>query len=142
MYFGFPANNGRIIVQDKKSRKEVICKLCLKAIKYSGNTTNLRFHLKEHHRRTYLSLPADKVVAHEKPSPQQTIVQSITATQKIPTASPKWNKLTNSVSYFTAKDMQPLDTIDDIGFRHLLQTFEPPTFKKIIDNQISTTIVC
>ena len=51
-----PAQDGDII-QDKKEQKTVICKLCLRSIKYSGNTTNLHFHLKEHQRSTYSSLP-------------------------------------------------------------------------------------
>ena len=43
------------------------------------------------------------------------ILQAVSATQLIPTSSPKWNKLTESICYFIAKDMQPLDTVDEIG---------------------------
>ena len=34
-----------------------------------------------------------------------------------------WNKLTNSICYFIAKDMQPYDTVNVKGFQHLLRTF-------------------
>ena len=40
-------------------------------------------------------------------------------------SSPLWNKLTNSISYFIAKDMQPHDTINDVEFRHMIATFQP-----------------
>ena len=42
--------------------------------------------------------------------------------------------------YFIIKDMQPLDTIDDKGFRHMFQTFEPrytlPSRKTISTKQL------
>ena len=40
-------------------------------------------------------------------------------------SSPLWNKLTNSISYFIANDMQPYDydTINDVGFCHIIATF-------------------
>ena len=59
-YFGFPAINGKhsneylsyiiiiigkFIEPDKKKRTSVHCKLCPKVLKYSGCTTNLRYHL-------------------------------------------------------------------------------------------------
>ncbi len=81
-------------------------------------------HLKEHHRNVYSALPAlDK--RNRPPPTQRTLTETLSSVQKIPTSSPKWNKLTESVCYFVAKDMQPLDTVDDSGFRHLLKTFEP-----------------
>ena len=33
-HFGFPAKDGHII-EEKKERKDVVCTLCFKAIKYS-----------------------------------------------------------------------------------------------------------
>ncbi len=87
--FGFPAQGGRIILE-KKNRKKVYCKLCSTSIKYSGNTTNLHFHLKEHHRNTYSALPAlDK---RNRPLPTQpTLTETLSSVKKIPTSSPKWN---------------------------------------------------
>ena len=50
-YFGFPAINRRFREEDKKQRKEVMCRIvgCKKIAKYSGNTTNLLFHLQHMH---------------------------------------------------------------------------------------------
>ena len=109
-----------------KKRDVVHCKLCIKTIKYSGNTSNLRFHLREHHKSVFISLPkTESIVEKQKDVHQSTITQAIASSQPIPQSSTKWNKLTDSVLYFLSKDMQPLDTIDDKGFRHLLYTFEP-----------------
>ena len=55
-YFGFPAKNGKYIEGDKKKRMKVCCKLCYKSIKYSGNTSNLRAHLKQDHKKDFLVL--------------------------------------------------------------------------------------
>ena len=35
------------------------CKLCQKVIKYCGNTSNMKFHLREHHRTIFKSLPKE-----------------------------------------------------------------------------------
>ena len=40
-------------------------------------------------------------------------------------SSPRWNELTQAICYFLAKDMQPLDTVNDTGFRTMLKKFEP-----------------
>ena len=38
-------------------------------------------------------------------------------------SNPKWKKLIDSISYFLAKDVRPFDTVNDSGFRHLLNAF-------------------
>ena len=127
-HFGFPAKDGKFVEANKKNRTEVFCKVCLKCLKYCGNTTNLHFHLKEHHRSIYSSLAVQAGSSRKKevnlPN-QLRIAEAIAATQKLPQSSTRWNKLTDSMCYFIAKDMQPLDTVDDRGFRHLVHSFEP-----------------
>ena len=49
-YFGFPDKDGKFVEPDKRKRMSVHCKLCAKVVKYTGNTTNLRFHLERSHR--------------------------------------------------------------------------------------------
>ena len=72
----------------------------------------------------YLVLTDDKISKQFTSISQSTILQ-LRMLQKIPTASPKWNRFKDAVCYFIAKDLQPLDTVDDKGFRHLLHTIEP-----------------
>ena len=80
-HFGFPAKNGEII-EKKKDRKNVTCKLCFITIKFSGNTTNLRFHLKEYYKNAYESLLADKSSKQSTSISQSTTFQAMNATQK------------------------------------------------------------
>ena len=54
-HFGFPSTNGKIM-QVRKNRKQVYCRLCPKVLKYSGNTTNLRFHLQSTHSPVHKAL--------------------------------------------------------------------------------------
>lgn len=80
-HFGFPAKDGEII--KKKDRKNVTCKLCFKKSKFSENTTNYWFHLKEHHRSAYESLSVDDKSSKQSTSTfQSTILQAMNATQK------------------------------------------------------------
>ena len=99
-YFGFPAINGKIVIE-KKERDKVHCKLCSRVIKYSGSTTNLRFHLKEHHRSVFNSLPSPDSSSHTRPvilsKDQSTLPQIISAAQPIHPSSARWNKLTNGI---------------------------------------------
>ena len=44
---------GNFIEPDKKQRKNVNCKLCPKVLKYSGNTSNMRFHLESSHKAEF-----------------------------------------------------------------------------------------
>ena len=48
-FFVFPRKDGKYIEPDKKKRTEVHCQSCKQILKYSGNTTNPRFHLDSHH---------------------------------------------------------------------------------------------
>ena len=93
----------------------------------------MRFHLKEHHKAVFTTLKssANKTVYNA----QATLLQVMSASQPLPTSCLRWNKLTDAVVYFICKDMQPLSTIDDVGFRHMAKAFEPrytPSSRKTI----------
>ena len=130
-YFGFLAKDGRFVEPDKKKRTTVHCKLCARVLKYAGNTTNLRFHLENTHRTQFQALQqAKKDDMRRKTVPtRQAVQQSIPAAFQslipLPRSSPRWNRLTEAVCYFIAKDMQPMDTVNDVGFRKMIHEFEP-----------------
>ena len=114
---------------DKKKRTSIHCKLCQKVLKYAGNTTNLRYHLQLSHRAEFLLLqrqPADKDKMKQlSTSTQLSVEDSFLLSTPMASSSPRWNQLTQSVCYFIAKDMQPIDTVNDTGFRKMLKNFEP-----------------
>ena len=75
-----------------KNRKQVYCRLCPKVLKYSGNTTNLRFHLQSAHSTVYKALvrsenkPKEDHPKHTHQG-QTTIQESLEKRQPIPSTS-------------------------------------------------------
>lgn len=132
-YFGFPANNGNFVEAERKKRTKVFCKLCDMDFSYKGNTTNMITHLNYCHKEEYeivkkqLDAQAqDKHVSSEVScSSQRTIVSSFELLTPYSRTLSRWNKLTNSITYFIAKDMLPISTVNDHGFRQMLQKFDP-----------------
>ena len=93
----------------------------------------MRFHLENSHALQYQALQqASKAKEGAAASSstraargQQSIVSALHAAVPLPRLSTRWTKLTESVCYFVAKDMQPLDTVNDVGFRSMIREFEP-----------------
>ena len=105
-------------------------------LKYSGNTANLRYHLELNHHTQFLLLQTkEKEKDQSSTSTQKSVKDLFVQATPLPTSSTRWNHLTESVCYFIAKNMQPIDTIDDKGFRKVLQQFEPrytpPDYKTV-----------
>ncbi|XP_059477679.1 E3 SUMO-protein ligase ZBED1 [Neocloeon triangulifer] len=64
-YFGFPGTEkGEII-----SRDRAVCCLCCKEISYTGNTTNLRAHLRNKHAATLEELELEELTLSNKKTP-------------------------------------------------------------------------
>ena len=131
----------RKVEKNKKNRRHVYCKLCRKQLNYVGNTTNQLVHLKNHHTTEYCEWQvAEKAKQGPKAtqsSKQPSIKDALQGVQPMLHSSPRWKKLTDAVCYFIAKDGQPLDTVNDKGFRHLLSSLEPrytPPDRKTITN--------
>ena len=134
---------GNFTEPDKKKRTIVYCKLCPKVLKYSGNTTNMRYHLELNHRAQFLILQENKKKesgesSTSSDSGQASVKDMLSQSNSLPTSSARWNHLTQSVCYFIAKDMHPIDTINDTGFRKMLKQFEPryiPPDRKTVSNK-------
>ena len=85
-------------------------------------------HLKENHIEEYRICKDSSTSTQSsstKDKQQMTISECIKASQPLPRSSPRWKTLTDSVCYFIAKDLQPYDTVNDPGFLHMINTFEP-----------------
>ena len=127
-YFGFPAANGKFIEPDKKKRKEVLCKIlgCTKNnVTYSGNTSNMRFHIQQYHPSVLPRLSSSSSSKADQSSKQLSISEAFEGYTPLPKTSARWKRLTESVCYFLAKDMNPIDTVNDPGFRKMIREFEP-----------------
>lgn len=100
-----------------------VCKLCHTSLKYSGNTTNLRAHLKHHH--------PDKVMLAEEPKklrhdPKQTMLGSDgSCAHKFPSTSPWSQKITESIAYSICQDLRPYSVVENVGFRSMVNAMKP-----------------
>lgn len=127
-FFGFPARDEKFIEPDKKKRSSVYCRLCRQELSYKGNTTNMLVHLQYNHRQEYNEVKATDsgVSGVTKASQQQpTIAKAFERLTPISKDSSRWQTLTESVCYCIAKDMLPLNSVNNPGFKHMLKMFEP-----------------
>ncbi len=134
MFISSTACDGKILESDRKKRQFVSRKLCSKWIKYSGNTTNMRSHLRDTHRREHSALLQEEEEAKRRLMQQRgtskevrgqlSIAEGFTRGQPLDWSSPQWAQIT-TINCFIAKDMQSYSTVYDCGFRHLLQVLEP-----------------
>ena len=140
-YFGFPASNGRFVEAERKKRTNVFCKLCDMDLSYTGNTTNMITHLSYRRKDEYAAVKKQMAESAQTSKPlqflasmevarssqsmsQPTILNSFEQAMPYPKSSSRWKSLTQSVSYFLAKDMLPISTVNNDGFKRMLQKFD------------------
>ncbi|XP_052399237.1 E3 SUMO-protein ligase ZBED1-like [Carassius gibelio] len=101
-----------------------VCKLCGTNVKYSGNTTNLRSHLKRHHLEKFKLTEDPK--QHRPRDPKQTTLDiDGGCSHKFPSASPRSQKITESIAYFICQDLRPYSVVENPGFRRMVNAMEP-----------------
>ncbi|XP_033634973.1 zinc finger BED domain-containing protein 4-like isoform X1 [Asterias rubens] len=154
-FFGFktdPDDETKIL-----DHSEVMCALCEILLPYSGNTTNLRYHLKARHPGEYSevqgtvshapSMPCSDVGAgpsklreRKTPSSQSKTDSFVIEEDQYEAGSTKAKELTKAVAYHLARDMKPIYTVMESGFVQMLKTFDSryvlPSRK-----EFSTTII-
>ena len=120
-----------------------------------GNTTNMWQHLKEAHPGKYFNakssgegtlkstditvdLTSNHNASSSSTNKQMQITEAFNRMQPLPHSSQRWKYITNSVCYFVAKGMYPFQTVNEPGFRQLLQSleprYEPPDRKSLANN--------
>ena len=86
-------------------------------------------HLQYNHRPEFLKVKAKANHAAQLRSAssdrQPTITEALHHLQPLPQNSKRWKALTNSICYCIGKDMLPFSTVNNVGFRKMLYTFEP-----------------
>ena len=107
--------------------------ICHKGYKYSGNTSNMRFHLKDCHPLLFQGLSDDASSSSSNSSNPCGSASALPGQQRLPEmfrqqepfsrSSSKWSKLTESLCYFLAKDSQPFDTVNGAGFQNFFMTW-------------------
>lgn len=140
---------------EKRDQSFAKCKLCPKIIKTSGNTTNLKCHLKSFHRRVFesndpvpvLSITAETLsivpststaapsctstnrnerdLLSDKTPHQQNIKESFCDILSYKKGGHKNYSITQAILFMICKDYQPISIVENEGFRHLLETIAP-----------------
>ncbi len=89
-----------------------------------GNTTNLKSHLKHNHPTQFFNLGTTTAAgAGEGSSRQLSVTDAFSRQCTYKRDSAKWRTLTDSVTRYIAKEMQPLNTVEKPAFKNMLQTF-------------------
>lgn len=114
--FGFYKRDGEL---DKTT---AICKLCHAAIRYTGSTTNLSTHLKRRHNMPQ-SPATSASSAPATPSREPRIPQFFHS--PLANSSARAKSITDALSFFLCKSIQPYSITANEGFRHLLEVLEP-----------------
>ena len=122
-----------------------------------GNTTDMWQHLKEAHPCAYANTKSSGEgmvkstdstldstsmnstdVSSSSTSKQMQITEAFNRAQPLPHCSQRWKSITNSVCNFMTKGMHPFQTVNEPGFRQLLQLleprYEPPDRKSLANN--------
>ncbi|KAI5085553.1 zinc finger BED domain-containing protein 1-like, partial [Silurus meridionalis] len=111
---------------DDDAQRVVICKQCFGIVAApQGNTTNLYNHLRRHHKIQYELAMKDKGATPKNTSRQTTqtsITQTLHGASPYPSSSQRHKDITNAIAYHLAKDMAPINTADNEGFKAMIKT--------------------
>ncbi len=122
-YFGF-------LNEHPSESESPICRLCWKnEVKRSvcckgGNTSNLFSHLRHHHPAEFAAVqePRSKKSAGGVASSSKATTsnqRSLSEMAKYPRSGNRWRTVTDAVTYWLAKDMQPFYSVEKDGFKKL-----------------------
>ena len=123
-HFGFVANEKGKIANDKK----VICRLCEHQLAYSGNTSNLFYHLQKEHPGEFATLRNETSAAatpvtksKHPPAISQSTMETVLATSTPYAKNSSHNKqLLTATVEFICHGLHAVSTVDDASFRNLL----------------------
>ena len=109
------------------SKSKVYCSLCIEAKKdpsvaYSGGTSNLATHMKNHHPDQYSQVakkPPNKITAYMNDR------SNSKSQYKWPKSSPMWKNTTKALAKWLCKSSRPSQLVKDEGFRILLNMLCP-----------------
>ena len=116
-YFGFHTDKDGI----KDDEKRVVCRLCERSIAFSGNTTNLKQHLQNHHPSVLSSYSTSDE------SSRRTTLESMAfiPKKKFSAGSKRSLNITDGLVEFISKDMMPISIVEGKGFINFLKILEP-----------------
>lgn len=123
-HFGFKAKDGSV-----SNWKKVFCRACDREIPYSGNTSNLSYHLSKFHPELMAEVNKEKkrneADGKAEATTRQKSLKQFMALNPLQHSSARYKELVDAVTDFICIDMQPISVVDGYGFRKLMHTAEP-----------------
>lgn len=131
-YFGFDTNAEGCILQWKK----IYCRICMAQIAYSGNTSNLSYHLEKNHPDEFCEFVKSNTeqmreafaTAFSKLKPessQQVVQETLIMKTSHNFENKKHQELTSAVISLICEGLYPPSIVDEPTFRTLLRTADP-----------------
>ncbi|XP_048348746.1 E3 SUMO-protein ligase ZBED1 isoform X1 [Sphaerodactylus townsendi] len=131
-YFGFDTNAEGCILQWKK----IYCRICMAQIAYSGNTSNLSYHLEKNHPDEFCEFVKSNTeqmreafaTAFSKLKPessQQVVQETLIMKTSHSYENKKHQELTSAVISLICEGLYPPSIVDEPTFRTLLKTADP-----------------
>lgn len=131
-YFGFDTNSEGCILQWKK----IYCRICMAQIAYSGNTSNLSYHLEKNHPDEFCEFVKSNTeqmreafaIAFSKLRPemsQQVAHDALIMKTNYSYEHKKHQEMTAAVINFISEGMYPASVVDEPTFKALLKTADP-----------------
>ncbi|XP_061082162.1 E3 SUMO-protein ligase ZBED1-like [Conger conger] len=131
-YFGFDTDADGCILHWKK----IYCRICMAQIAYSGNTSNLSYHLEKNHPDEFCEFVKSNTeqmreafaTAFSKLKPESShwlAQETLTMKQTSEYENRKHTDLTSAVISFICEGMFPLSIVDEPTFKMLLKTADP-----------------
>ncbi|KAM4702379.1 E3 SUMO-protein ligase ZBED1 isoform 1-T2 [Discoglossus pictus] len=131
-YFGFDTNAEGCILQWKK----IYCRICMAQIAYSGNTSNLSYHLEKNHPEEFCEFVKSNTeqmreafataFSKLKPESSQHVVQdNLIMKTSHSFENKKQQELTSAVISLICEGMFPASILDEPTFKSLLKTADP-----------------
>lgn len=131
-------------------KRSVSCKLCKMKVKAGdSNTSNLRHHIKQHHRQEHVIINSSQnsqrtstsTERHESENNELSpLAAAFAKSSEYKQDSSKWKSLTDAVKFCIAKDAMPISTVERPGFLHILKKFDehytPPSRKTMSKNYL------
>ena len=125
-FFGFAVDESGEIAD----KTRVVCRLCERRVPYSGNTTNLFYHLQTNHPQEHKEVATKKAgdpagkEKHES-ARQRTISGCFSTQRSYGQQSVRYTECQDALVEFICKDLQPISIVDSPAFLRLLSTLDP-----------------
>ena len=125
-FFGFTVDESGEITD----KTRVVCRLCNRRVPYSGNTTNLFYHLQTNHSQEHKEVATkkagDSAGKEKRESARQHLISGcFSAQQAYGQHSARYTQCQNAPVEFICKDLQPTSIVDSPSFLQLLSTLDP-----------------